>query len=111
MRRIYKVLICSLLIVGYIWIGNSFTKERSNKELQGQEATIGWEELNIRENAGTDKEIITTIMRGQKVILTGKEKDSSFGGNESDHWVQIKWTDHEKEITGWVISKGLIRAS
>ena len=58
------------------------------------------ETANIREDAGVDHNVITTVYQGEEVIGTGREKSASNGKT----WYEV-YISEEQTNTGWISAK------
>lgn len=95
-----------LIIIAILVMGVSFffrEKElHSNKE--GEQVSISWQEVNLREGPSTSKKIITQLYRGASVTLTGNSSSCIGSGIASDDWVEVELKDG---TTGWIVMQSI----
>lgn len=67
----------------------------------GEQVSIGWEEVNLREGPSTSKKVIATLHRGSSVTLTGNSYSFITGsGSPTDSWIEVELKDG---TIGWVV--------
>lgn len=64
-----------------------------------QSATVTGSNVRVRDNAGTNGNIVTTIQTGTVITLTG-EAD----GNDGHKWYQVSFNSNNNTVTGFVRS-------
>ena len=91
--------VCALiLIVFFVCLFNgAFTKNTS-----GEETTIKWEYVRLREEPNTDSPILAKIYNGDVVTLTGNYYRYSDGPHSE--WVEIKTEDG---VGGWIVTEAI----
>jgi len=113
MKNLIMVLAGSIAImlvatILFIPIGMFMTREQYDAEKAGKTMQVSVEKLNMRKEAGVDKEIIYTLREGDSVTLTGYHKEATWGGDKPDHWYKVIFvTDEGEKIEGWSSSRGL----
>ena len=93
------ILTLACVIVGFVMFNKNETAVKFDQEKVGEVHTVVWDEVNIREAAGTDHPIITTIKEGTKVTFTGYSQDPYLEGPDAKHWVEVVLEDGTK---GWM---------
>ena len=100
MKRISVVIICIILFVGINLLATS-TKYDDAKD--GLVVEVEWTSLNLRAGAGENESIIDTLGMGEELILTGRHREPSWGGDDANIWYEVKVADQ----TGWVFADGI----
>ena len=98
-----------LLLVAFIIIVSlmitAFFGKQFNEDTVGQEVSIDWEEVNVREDHSTSSEIITSLTRGKVVTLTGNSFEYLGGdGRNNDSWTEIELPNG---TIGWVVTRSI----
>lgn len=68
----------------------------SDSDVVGETMTVGYDAVNVRSGAGTSKGVVAVVYKGDKVTVTGQDKDSS-----GDVWYKVELSSGK---TGYIRS-------
>ena len=90
------LIIVALVAVVVIMSGNA------TKVAEPSTTRVEWESVNVRTNHNTRSEVLTSLVRGETVHLTGKTFEV-FGGETAGIWAEVQINGK----VGWVYASAL----
>ena len=104
--KIMKVLVALAAVIALLVFTFSFFGTKNIKENEGQTLPIRWEEVNVRTGHSLDDNVISSLTKGKKVILTGVRYDDALVLDDRPEmsWTQIQLDDG---TIGWVVTEAI----
>lgn len=100
-----KFLISIAAIAAVAILLSSCSGEKYEEEKAGQQLSIRYLEVNLREEPSTDSDIIEKLYQEDTVILTGNSYEyPSLENLPTDHWHQVTTL---KGTTGWIVTESI----
>lgn len=103
MRKItLLILVAAVAIFALVLpsFGKNYDEERA-----GQEVSIRWEMVNLRENHSTNSDILEELLQGERVTLTGNTYDYCSAEDLPDEsWKEVKTKSGK---IGWVVTQSI----
>lgn len=101
-----KVLLTILLVILAFTVLSAINTPRFSEAKANRRVNIGWTEVNVREGYSTSDNIITKLVKGDTVTLTGRTFEY-WGGNDSqatEHWAEVQLSDG---TVGWIVYRSI----
>ena len=99
-----KFFLFAIAVVAVVAILVSSCGQQFKEANAGREVCIGWEEVNLRESYSTSKKVITTLVKGEPVTLTGNSFEYAGDGEAIDSWTEVQLDDG---TIGWVVTESI----
>ena len=92
---LFTVLVAFVAIITAFYMMHSFFGIKNVEEYEGKSLSIRWEEVNVRSEHSLDGKIISSLTKGEDVILTGVRYDDPRVLDDVSwaSWIQILMPD------------------
>ena len=105
MKKFSKIVVIALVITVVVAVFSTVSGGHFSEERSGKVVSIEWDEVNLRESHSTSSKVITSLVYGNKVTLTGNSYEYTGGtGEATESWVEVSLPDG---TTGWIVSSSV----